>query len=281
MRDVRDLLREAVGSYEPRGDQRAIERRVGRHRRAQRVSAAVVGLGVFGAAGWFAWTMLRPVEGTVGAEPTPSEAVSLGELPVTGVAVGSGDAVELVGLDGSIVARLPGYTLAGNPGAPGVWLQREGDYFSLDVGAGALIPVPADEARALIYDEGPEPLLARPTNAASEDGGPAGHWRYAIESARTTLAQWSGVCEVPVAYWIEEGENRIVTGGVDLAAAPASLALGWSPSGEAVVLVFTGDCGSTADAPGIYLVASPGSTRLLYATGPEGSVLVDAWGTGL
>ncbi len=60
MNDTRDLLSEAVGSYEPRGDERAVERRVERRDRRRRISSGVVGLGVFVAAGWLAWTAFGP-----------------------------------------------------------------------------------------------------------------------------------------------------------------------------------------------------------------------------
>lgn len=63
MADVRDLLREAVGSYEPRGDEYAVEHRVERRRRRRRLSSGLVGLGVFVAAGWLVVSALGPVGG--------------------------------------------------------------------------------------------------------------------------------------------------------------------------------------------------------------------------
>jgi hypothetical protein len=353
MSDTRDLLREAIGSFEPRGDLRAVERRVERRRRTQQISAGVVGLCVFAAGGWLALTAFRPGDGTPGSTPTqtvatvkipnvvgisegeargslealgltvslttgPSDEIAeglvaaqdppagvtaeagttvtlevsggpsltdpipLGELPEIGVAVGSGDTVELVDLEGMTVETLPGFALAGNPGAPGVWLVRDGDYFSLDVREHALIPMPADEARSLIDDEGPEPSLPPPPVAAGATGEPAGHWRYTIESpSGLTLAQWSGECEVPIAYWIDQaGRARIVTGGSDVSVAPSSLALGWSQSGEAIVLVSSGSCGGSADRPGIYLYSLAGIGRLVHPAEAE-PVTADAWGTGL
>jgi hypothetical protein len=350
MPETRDLLREAIGSFEPRGDLRTVERRVERRRRRQQISAGVVGLCVFAAGAWLALTGFRPGDGTPGSTPTqtvvtvtvpnviglsegeargslealgltvsittelsdeiaegvvaaqdpaagvtaeagatvlievsagPSlaEPVPLGEVPEIGVAVGSGDTVELMDLEGSTVATLPGFALAGNPGAPGVWLQRDGQYYTLDVGEQALVAVAADEARNLIYDEGLQPAVPRPPSAGDLDGT-GGHWRYALESpSGLTLAQWSGECEVPTAYWIDQaGTARIVTGESDLSTAPASLALGWSNSGEAIVLVSSGSCGGTADLPGIYLYSSPGSGRLVHSTEAE-SVTADAWGT--
>jgi hypothetical protein len=203
------------------------------------------------------------------------QARSIGDVPAQGVAVGSGTTVQLIGLDGTVVATLPGYSIAGNPGAPGVWLQRGEEYFLLSVDEGALVPVSAEQARAVLYDEGPEPPLASP------EGG-SGHWRYAIDSpSGIRLAQWSGECEVPTAYWIAgDAPPRIVTGETDLAKAPESLALGWSSGGEAVVLVGGGTCGVQSEGPGIYLYARPGDGRLVVAT-TQVPVVADAWGTGI
>ncbi len=80
MPDVQDLLKEAVGSFEPRGDQRSVERRVERRRRTRQLSAGFVALGLFAAAGWFAWTALQPGEGTPGS--TGSQTYVLSEFQV-------------------------------------------------------------------------------------------------------------------------------------------------------------------------------------------------------
>jgi hypothetical protein len=342
-----------VGPYEPVGDERAIERRVERRRRTQRISSAVVALGVFAAAGWLGWAVLRPGAPTPGSTPTPppvtvivpdvvglapeearsslealglstwtittepadgqevgvvigqdpaggssaetgtmvtitvtgspvaEEPIPLEDLPRVGVAVSSEDGVLLVDLDGRVVTELPGFELVGNPGAPGVWLERDGSYFALSEVLGALVPMTAEEARDRAFDEGPEPSLGPPPDAATEGGEPAGHWRYAIETTpAAVLAQWSGECEDPTAYWIEGGDTTIVTGEDDPSASPSSTALGWSPSGEAIVLVSQGACGGPADSPGIYRYTAPGSGRLVHPIQGQ-DVLADAWGTGL
>jgi hypothetical protein len=207
--------------------------------------------------------------------PAAGEPIPLGGLPPAGVAVSSDDAVELVDLEGRVVAELPGFAIVGNPGAPGVWLERDGDFYVLSDALGQLVPVTEEEATERAYDEGSEPALPPPP------GEPAGHWRYAIEtSPAAVLAQWSGECEVPTAYWIEGGDTEIVTGGVDPSTAPSSLALGWSPDGEAIVHVSQGACGGTTDDPGIYRFSAPGSDRLVYAI-PDAEAVVDSWGTDL
>lgn len=348
MADVQELLREAIGSYEPRGDEIAVERRVQRRRRTQRVSSAVVALGLVGAVAWLGWAVLRPGESTPGSTPSPvptvapvvvpdvlgntqeearaalealgltvtirtepsdeaiggivvtqdpaagaslvpGDAVTIGVnegpaagepiplegLPRVGLAVSSDGLVELVDLEGRVVADLPGFTIVGNPGASGVWLERDGTYYVLSDVLDRLVPVTEEEALDRAFDEGPESSLPPPPD------DPTGHWRYAIETVpAAVLAQWSGECEVPVAYWIEGGDTEIVTGGMDSSAAPSSLALGWSANGEAIVQVSQGACGGTTDDPGIYRYAAPGSGRLVLST-PDGSVVVDAWGTGL
>ncbi len=67
MDDVKELLQDAVGSFEPRGDERAIEARVERRRRIRRMIAGVVGVAVFALAGWFAWAAFRSVEPRIGS----------------------------------------------------------------------------------------------------------------------------------------------------------------------------------------------------------------------
>jgi PASTA domain len=348
MTDVQELLREAIGSYEPRGDERAVERRVQRRRRTQRVSSAVVALGLFGAVAWLGWAVLRPGESTLGSTPSPvptaapvvvpdvlgdtqeearaalealgltvtittepadgqvggvvvtqdpaaglsvvpgaavtigvtegpaaGEPIPIAGLPRAGVAVSSDGLVELVDLEGRVVAELPGFAIIGNLGAPGVWLERDGTYYVLSDVLDELVPVTEEEANDRAYDEGAEPSLPPPPEE------PAGRWRYAIETVpAAVLAQWSGECEVPVAYWIEGGDTEIVTGGVDPSTAPSSVALGWSQDGEAIVQVSQGACGGTTDEPGIYRFSAPGGGRLVYPA-PDGAVVTDAWGTGL
>jgi hypothetical protein len=210
--------------------------------------------------------------------PSPSAApILLGNLPEAGVVVGSGHRVTFVDLEGTTVAILRGFQVAGNPGSPGVWLRHRRDYFLLDVDQGALVPVSAGEARVVIYDEGKEPQLAPPPTRGGQNGEPLGHWRYAYGSpSGVTLAQWSGECEVPIAYWIDEsGTARIVTGERSVTHAPESLALGWSPDQRAVLFLPQGACSGSGNPPGIYLYAAPGVGRLIFETGPASSA--DMW----
>jgi hypothetical protein len=210
--------------------------------------------------------------------PSPSATpILLGNLPEAGVVVGSGHGVTFVDLEGTTVAILRGFQVAGNPGSPGVWLQQRRNYFLLDVDQGALVPVSAGEARVVIYDEGKEPQLVPPPTQGGQNGEPLGHWRYAYGSpSGVTLAQWSGECEVPTAYWIDEsGTARIVTGERSVSHAPESLALGWSPDQRAVLFLPQGACGGSGSPPGIYLYSAPGVGRLIFETEPASSA--DMW----
>lgn len=94
-----------------------------------------------------------------------------------------------------------------------------------------------------------------------------GFWRWIIPSpdGSVVLAQWSGECEVPVGYWIEGGTSVTIT-GASLADSPNSHVIGWSPDGEAVVILESSECGTRAEGPGVYLARRPGNLRLLYPT---------------
>ena len=88
-------------------------------------------------------------------------------------------------------------------------------------------------------------LLAGPVS-------PNGHWRYAIPSpdGRWVLAQWSGECEVPVAYIVPAsgGDGRPVAGPD-----AETIAIGWAPDGRAIVGFMPGACGA-GNEPGTYLL---------------------------
>ena len=84
-----------------------------------------------------------------------------------------------------------------------------------------------------------------------------GHWRQLFLSpdGETLLAQWSGECEIPTAFFLsaDGSELRTVT-GQSYGEAPESMALGWSRDGRAEVELWEGLCGKAADRPGVYLI---------------------------
>ena len=85
-----------------------------------------------------------------------------------------------------------------------------------------------------------------------------GHWPNAWLSpdGRTLLAQWSGECEIPVAFFVPAGGGpmRPVTGERDWRQSPESVALGWMADGRARVRLLGGLCGHAGDPPGIYAI---------------------------
>jgi len=96
-----------------------------------------------------------------------------------------------------------------------------------------------------------------------------GHWVWAERSpsGNAVLAQWSAECEVPVAYLIANGRLR--------AYGAETVALGWLPSGEAVVHFRPLGCVGSGRR-GIYAVPRSGRPRLLLRTAPFAQYLM--WG---
>ena len=85
-----------------------------------------------------------------------------------------------------------------------------------------------------------------------------GHWRDAWLSpdGTTLLAQWSGECEVPTAFFVPAagGHLRPVTGERDWRNSPESVGGGWARDGRARVALLGGACGVGHPEPGEYLI---------------------------
>jgi len=66
--------------------------------------------------------------------------------------------------------------------------------------------------------------------------GRIGHWERAAFAPRGNafFAQWSAECEIPIAFYVANGEMQPF-GASTLAAAPSSSALGWLPNGSAII----------------------------------------------
>ena len=210
------------------------------------------------------------------ARGEPAGPIWLGRLPAVGVAIGEQDGVVFIDTKGAVVTRLAGFELVGNAGAPGLWLRSGRSYYRMDAIAGAVEPVSTKVAKRRMYDES-----AAEPNLPSPPGSTGGQWRFAFTSplGGATLAQWSGECEVPTAFWVDaNGTERIVTGEKSLSDAPESFALGWSPTGEALVFLPEGACASGASRRGIYAFSAPGRGRLIYPTGEQVGTLAEAWG---
>ena len=94
----------------------------------------------------------------------------------------------------------------------------------------------------------------------------AGWWTAAFVSADGSrlLLQWSGECEIPVAFLgrVSGGPLRTVTGEAGLRDAPSSVALGWSGA-RALVDLPKGACGTGASKAGVYSV-DPATLKRTY-----------------
>ena len=101
-------------------------------------------------------------------------------------------------------------------------------------------------------------VVARQPKGARVDRVVHGYWPDAWLSpdGRALLAQWSGECEIPTAFFVPArgGPMRPVTGERDWRKSPESVALGWMADGRARVRLLGGLCGHAGDPPGIYAI---------------------------
>jgi hypothetical protein len=221
--------------------------------------------------------------------PIPTDAgasaIHLRGLPEQGVAVEQGHAVDLHDLfTGKLIAHLPRFRIYDPTAAPDhLILQRGHTYYLLEEFRRRLRPVVSRKA-ADRFTGRDQPGLDLPIPMSH--GSPlTGHWRYESVDPRygdRVLAQWSGECEVPTAFFVDRDEASVVpvTGEADPATAPESFAEGWTKRGRAVVFLPEGACAAGAEAPGVYLFGSAGEGRLLVATTGQG-VLVHMWGNAI
>jgi hypothetical protein len=187
--------------------------------------------------------------------PAPNRVALGATLPAEGIVVGDDAGVHFVDLAGHVVLTKPGYQIAEswNPGAPVHLTTPDEHTVVLDVSRSALIATdqqaPAESIDAL--------KLAKPSNQQ------LGHWRYSLRRPDgRVLAQWSGECEVPIAYVIPPGGAP-----TELTASQSieSFALGWAKDGRAVALLPEGACGGGDPRPGVYLIADNGERAFVVA----------------
>jgi hypothetical protein len=220
-----------------------------------------------------------------GDDPDPA-AIGLPRLPAQGIAVERGAGVVLVDLRGREVAWLDGFHLDYEWTVPGaVILRNRRRIYTLNVTEGSVTPVagsPAGWDPPPQFQEGVDPstgatLDLELPNGATRSGG---FWAYALPSpdGSALLGQWSGECEVPVAFFLDaDGTDPVaVFGGGGLRGAAESRGLGWTHGGRAVVQLMVGRCGPGGP-PGVYLVEPEGAPSLLVRV-PEDSA-ARAWGT--
>jgi hypothetical protein len=171
--------------------------------------------------------------------------VELPPLPAQGVVIDTDKGVRFIDLTGRVVARLPGWDLDYTWTIPGpvVLRSRPHVFFVLHAVAHTVVPI------------GDAPEAVR-VGQQFEDG-------FRPEENPGLLAQWSGECEVPNAFFIDGDSVVTVDGYSHLGPASDSFALGWTNDGRAVVTLAGGACSMQFPRPGVYLLDGPGEGDLL------------------
>lgn len=221
-------------------------------------------------------------------------------LPEMGIAVQPlAGPLRVYDLDGSELGDTP--SLSGTVNGPrlAVWPGEvsEDSYAPAEVPAGCASAASGGGLRVALCGDPELPRRIDMVDSAGDatvlldapptpDGSTAevlGHWRWALPSpdGRWVLAQWSGECEVPIAFLIEvaTGELRTVDGraGAAWGSAVESKGLGWAPDGRAVVVLGEGLCGSGATEPGSYLLDPETVDLQLVVAAGEPSEQVFVW----
>jgi hypothetical protein len=216
------------------------------------------------------------------AAPVPLDPGHLPNLPSRGLARETSVGVELQTLNGRPLGTLAGLNLAPDKTVSHNLVLRSGrQLLTLDVAerrvrrfyeARSTVPTCrltdarihrelfacGSAVRTVTYGPpGSKPSL----RVVARAPGKVGHWVWAEFAPRGGgfLAQWSAECEVPVAYLVADGKLR--------AYGRESAALGWLPSGEALIHFPNGPCaGDSKRMRGIYAVPSGGKPRLILRT---------------
>jgi hypothetical protein len=208
-------------------------------------------------------------------------------LPDQGVVVGRPGGVSFLDLNGDVVGHVEDFRVYFEWTVPGaVILRSHRAFFVLDVAGHELLPLPSEDAAFELvpqFQEGVDIAAGEYLDLELPAGGrkAGGFWAYALPSPDESaiLAQWSGECEVPLAFFLS-GDGRdpeAVFGGGGLGDAPESRGLGWTEDGRAVVQLMQGLCGNGGH-PGVYLI-HPGERPGLIMRLPENAV-VRMWGPG-
>jgi hypothetical protein len=190
-------------------------------------------------------------------------ALAVGPLPERGFALETKEGVQLQSLRGRPLTTLRGLDLAPDQAfaRQAVLRDRRGRLFALTAGglrrASLRRGCRVTDVHLTVCPHtiaGASRVLARAPNKV-------GHWVWAerAPSGAAILAQWSGECEVPVAYVVSHGKLHPFGG--------ESVALGWLPTGEAVIQFPNGPCAfGWSPVRGIYAAASTTKLRLLVRT---------------
>jgi len=184
-------------------------------------------------------------------------ALALEPLPARGLALETKGGVELQTMTGRPIASLRGMDLALDQAIAHRVVLRDR--------RGRLFVVDARGTRATSLRRGCRTtdvnlvVCSRAIRGVTGAPSKVGHWVWAERSPTgdAILAQWSAECEIPVAYLIVGGKRRSY--GAE------TVALGWLPSGEAVVHFRAVGCESSPR-NGIYAMPREGKSRLLLRT---------------
>jgi hypothetical protein len=212
-------------------------------------------------------------------DPEASASIDLPWLPPQGVVVERNGGIVFVAMDGRIRAKLHGFELINPTEGPGAVLVRRGhEAFVLDAAGSMLRPVEDERARRLHVADGEAIGIPTPPGMIV-DGQPSGHWRFALLSpdGNRILAQWSGECDVPIAYMftLQSGPPMPVTG--ESSNVFESFALGWTRGDRALIWLPAGACASGARQPGVYAFDASGHASLVTSLPRSG--LARMWGS--
>jgi hypothetical protein len=179
------------------------------------------------------------------------------ELPAVGIAETYAGGIRLWSLDGGLLADLPHMVLDSRsvPGGPLFayeWLE------GTSAAQSPVLRLDPASARWVRQDPPPEPGADVRPPSVPDGITLLGHWRWAVASSvdGTLLAQWSGECEVPAAFFVgADGVPRSVLGG-DWIDEPNTIGIGWLPDGRALVEVqgLDAGCGHGVPEPGVYAI---------------------------
>lgn len=186
---------------------------------------------------------------------------SLPPLPQRGLVLETKAGVQLQAMSGRRLAVLRGYDLAPDQAIAhsGVFRDGRGRLFVLARGRLRRTPLRrgcrTTDVQLTVCPRtirGAAGVLARAPRGV-------GHWVWAERSPSgdAILAQWSAECEIPVAYLVANGTLQKY--------GDETVALGWLPSGEAIVHFRPLGC-SGSGRNGIYAVARTGKLRLILRT---------------
>jgi len=190
-------------------------------------------------------------------------ALAVGPLPERGFALETEAGVQLQSFRGRPLTTLHGLDLAPDQAVARKAILRDGRGRLFALTAGGLQRAPLRRGCRVtdVHLTVCPRTITGPTSVLARAPGKVGHWVWAerAPSGPAILAQWSGECETPVAYLASHGRLHPFGG--------ESVALGWLPTGEAVIQFPNGPCaGGWSPVRGIYGAVSTTKMRLLRRT---------------